>query len=345
MKKISNVIIILLCFTVFIHNLFYAIPLIGNNIYEVRAVYAKADDNLPLISDGGSVDYMSYIPAMKCSEEVKEALSVSNPEISVDAKAAVLVDAEDGKVLYHKNALEPIFPASTAKLLTALVVLDWCKTSEMVKVGKEVSMIPYDSSRAGLRAGDKLKVYNLMEAMLLPSGNDAAYALAVYTGRKSLKDNKADEMAAIREFTRLMNDKARRLGAENSCFISPDGYDAIGQYSTAYDMAKIGLKAIKSETITKIAKERTATIKMVNGRALPLWNTNALINKDSMWYDSHVIGLKTGTTGLAGRCLISAARTDSGLVLSVIMNSTSEGRWRDSLKLIKYGRKVMSANK
>lgn len=345
MKKTPNIIIFLLCLTVFIHNLFYAVPLINNNVYGVKAVYAKADDNLPLISDGSTVDYMSYIPDMKCSQEAKEALSISNPEISLDAKSAILVDADTGEILYHKNALEPIFPASTAKLLTALVVLDWNRTSETVKVGKEVSMIPYDSSRAGLRAGDKLKIYSLLEAMLLPSGNDAAYVLAVYTGRKSLKDSKAEEMSAIREFTRLMNDKARKLGAENSCFISPDGYDAIGQYSTAYDMAQIGLNALKNKTIAQITKERTTTLKMVNGRTLPLWNTNALINKDSVWYESHVIGLKTGTTGLAGRCLISAAETDSGPVLSVVMHSSSEGRWSDSLKLIKYGRKVMSANK
>lgn len=345
MKKNINLIISLLCITVFVHNLFYAVPLISQNLYGVQAVYAKADDTLPLISDGSSVDYMSYIPEMKCSKQVQKALSVKNPEISVDAKAALLIDAKTGKVLYHKNALEPIFPASTAKVLTALVVLDWCKTSEMVKVGNEVSLIPYDSSRAGLRAGDKLKVYNLLEAMLLPSGNDAAYALAVYVGRKELKDNKAEAMSAIREFTRLMNDKARDLGAENSCFISPDGYDAIGQYSTAYDMGRIGLQALKSKTITKIVKERTTTIKMASGRTLPLWNTNALINKDSVWYESHVIGLKTGTTSLAGRCLISAAETDKGLVLSVVMNSSSQGRWNDSLRLLKYGRKVMSVNK
>lgn len=345
MKKTSNLIISLLCLTVFVHNLFYAVPIISQNIYGAKAVYAKAADDLPLISDGSSVDYMSYIPDMKCSQEVKEALAVKNPEISVDAKAAVLVDAKSGKVLYHKNALEPIFPASTAKILSALVALDWCKTGEIVKVGNEVSLIPSDSSRAGLRAGDRLKVYNLLEAMLLPSGNDAAYAMAVYVGRKSLGDNKAEEMSAIREFTRLMNDKARKLGAENSCFISPDGYDAIGQYSTAYDMALIGLNALRNATITKIASERTATVKMMNGRTLPLWNTNALINKDSIWYESHVIGLKTGTTSLAGRCLISAAQTDKGLVLSVVMNSSSQGRWNDSLKLLKYGRKAMSENK
>lgn len=345
MKKTANLIVSLICLTVFVHNLFYAVPLINQNIYGAKAVYAKATDDLPLISDGGAVDYMSYIPSMKCSKEVKKALTVTNPEISVDAKAAILIDARSGKVLYHKNALEPIFPASTAKLLTALVALDWCKISEIVKVGNEVNLIPSDSSRAGLRAGDRLKVYNLLEAMLLPSGNDAAYAMAVYTGRKSLGDNKAEEMSAIREFTRLMNDKARKLGAENSCFVSPDGYDAIGQYSTAYDMALIGLNALKNDTITQIASERTVTVKMVNGRTLPLWNTNALINKDSIWYESHVIGLKTGTTGLAGRCLISAAQTDKGLVLSVVMHSSSEGRWRDSIKLIQYGRKVMSANK
>lgn len=343
MKKTTNLIISLLCFVILAHNLFYAVPVISRNLYGVQAAYAKADDKLPLIYDSSSVDYKAYIPEIKCSKEVKEALTVKNPEITVDADAAVLISADNKQVLFYKNATEPILPASTTKLLTALVALDWCKTSEVVKIGKEVSLIPYDSSRAGLRAGDKLKVYNLLEAMLLPSGNDAAYAIAVYVGRKSLKDMKAEEMTAIREFVKLMNIKTKSLGAANSCFVSPDGYDAIGQYSTAYDMALIGLKALKSKTITKIAKERTASVKLQNGRALSLWNTNALINKDSIWYESHVIGLKTGTTSLAGRCLISAAQTDKGLVLAVVMHSSSQGRWKDSLKLIEYGRKKLSS--
>lgn len=345
MKKTTNLIITFICFVILTHNLFYAIPVISQSFVGVQAAYAKADDNLPLIYDGGSVDYMSYIPDTECSQEVKEALAIKNPEITVDADAAILISADSGKVLFYKNATSPILPASTTKILTALVALDWCKRSETVKVGKEVSMIPYDSSRAGLRAGDKLKFYNLLEAMLLPSGNDAAYAVAVYVGRKSLGDKKADEMTAIKEFVKLMNKKAKDLGAENSCFVSPDGYDAIGQYSTAYDMALIGLEAVKSKTITGIAKERTSQIKMQDGRTLSLWNTNALINKDSAWYDSHVIGLKTGTTSLAGRCLISAAQTDTGLVLAVVMHSSSQGRWRDSLKMIEFGRKQMSSIK
>lgn len=342
MKKTTNIIITLVCLTLMVHNLSNAIPFISNSYFGVQAAYAKAEDGLPLIYDSTSVDYMSYIPELECSSEVQEALAIRNPDITIDAEAAILIDANSGAILYHKNATTPIFPASTAKVLTALVALEWCKQSEMVKVGKEVSMIPYDSSRAGLRSGDKLKVYNLLEAMLIPSGNDAAYAIAVYVGRKALKDKTAGEMKAIRKFTELMNAKAEKLGAYNSCFISPDGYDAIGQYSTAYDMALIGLQALKSKTIMKITKERTSTITMQNGRTLSLWNTNALINKDSMWYDSHVIGLKTGTTSIAGRCLISAAGEGNAKVLSVVMHSSSAGRWQDSLKLLEYGRKKIS---
>jgi D-alanyl-D-alanine carboxypeptidase (penicillin-binding protein 5/6) len=177
--------------------------------------------------------------------------------------------------------------------------------------------------------------------MLLPSGNDAAYAAAAYVGRKSLKKPKAKAITAVEEFVRLMNEKAKELGAENSCFVTPDGYDAIGQYSTVYDMGMIALAAIKSKTILKITKQSSTKVTLISGEKLTWKNTNYLIRKDSNWYNPNVIGLKTGSTSIAGRCLISAAQSEDGIVISVVMDSTLNGRWNDSNKLLKYGLKKL----
>jgi D-alanyl-D-alanine carboxypeptidase (penicillin-binding protein 5/6) len=306
---------------------------------------SKKEEKLPLIIDSSKVDYMSYVPKLSADKDIKNALSIKNPDISIEASSAILFNAATGEVLYYKDPVIPVFPSSTAKLLTALVALDWCEMDEEITVGSEIGLIAYDSSKANLRKGEILSVSDLLEAMLLPSGNDAAYVMAAYVGRKSLNNKKAKDINAVKEFVKLMNSKAMELGVRNSCFITPDGYDAIGQYTTAYDMGMIGLAAVKNKTILSITKKASSTNKLISGETITWNNTNNLINKRSSWYYSKSIGLKTGTTTMAGKCLISAAKSDDDTVVCIVMHSTSEGRWKDSIKLLKYGLKTCSSSK
>lgn len=290
-----------------------------------------------LIIDSSQVDYEAYIPTMVSDSKINQALDINNPDISVDAEAAILFDVKTKEVLYYKNPVTAVFPASTTKLLTALVALDWCDLEEEVKIGDEVKLIARDSTRAYLAPGEVLTVRNLLEGMLLPSGNDAAYATAAYVGKKSLKREGADREEAVREFVRLMNEKAKQLGLQNSCFKSPDGYDAIGQYTTAYDMGLIGLAAVKNETIQEICKKSSSRNIFPSGEDVTWNNTNSLIKQYSGRYYSPCIGLKTGTSTMAGRCLIAAGRKNGKEVLCVIMNSSSTGRWSDAITLMDYG--------
>lgn len=299
-------------------------------------VYAYAGNVLPLIHNKNSINYKKYIPKLKISNNVKKHLNIKNPSLSINAKSAILI-RNDGKVLYHKHATSVVFPGSTAKLLSALVLLEWCKTDEKITVGSEIKLIASDSSKAGLRKGEKLKVSTLLAAMLLPSGNDAAYVAAAYVGKKSLKKSNAKAVTAVKEFVRLMNKKAKELGAENSCFVTPDGYDALGQYTTAYDMGRIALRAVKSKSIIYTTSRSSMSATILSGQRFYWTNTNQLIRKGGYWYNSSVIGLKTGTTSMAGKCLLSAAKSCKGKVISIVMNSTSQGRWSDSNKLLKYG--------
>lgn len=293
--------------------------------------------DIKLILDSSKVDYMSFIPKMVYDDELTDALDIDNPNITISAKAAILVDADTKEILYHKNAVKAKFSASTVKLLTSLVALDWCSEKEKITIGNEITMIASDSTRAYLKVGEKVTLRNLLEGMLLPSGNDAAYATAAYVGRKSLQNPKAPKKDAIKEFSRLMNEKAEELGAKNSCFKTPDGYDAIGQYTTAYDMGMIGVAAAKNKVLLKITKRSKSRNIFVSGEDVTWVNTNKLISRYSGEYYPYAIGLKTGTSTMAGRCLVAAARRNGKEVVCVIMDSSSAGRWEDAIALLKYG--------
>lgn len=292
-----------------------------------------------LIVDSSQVDYKAYIPEIIPNSIIEAALNIDNPSLSIQAEAAILFDAETMEVLYHKNPLTPIFPASTAKLLTCLVVLDWCDLSEEVHISTEIRLIARDSTTAGLRQGQILTIKNLLEGMLLPSGNDAAYAAATYVGRKSLRHEGARREDAVAEFVRLMNDKATQLGAVNSRFITPDGYDAIGQYTTAYDMGLIGLAAMKNDIILEISSKDSSYNKFISRDGVTWRNTNALVRKDSGRYYSPCIGLKTGTSTMAGKSIIVAGKLNGRKALGVVMKSTQTGRWSDAKTLLEYGLK------
>jgi D-alanyl-D-alanine carboxypeptidase (penicillin-binding protein 5/6) len=302
---------------------------IGGNVLDLP--------DMQLISDSSQVDYMKYIPDTVYDSKIEIALDIDNPTLDIRAKSAILLDVETGKVLYYKDPVIPVFPASTSKLLTALVVLDWCMEEEEVTVGDELDLVATDSSLARLKKGQVLTIRNLIEGMLVPSGNDAAYVTAAFVGRKSLNNEEASLKESIPEFIKLMNNKAKSLGAINSCFKTPDGYDAIGQYTTAYDMGMIGLAAADNETILEISNKSSARNVFVDGSDVTWSNTNSLINKESGRYYPYCLGLKTGTSTMAGRCLISVAKKDGREVISVVMNSDAVGRWEDSTVLLKYG--------
>ncbi len=295
---------------------------------------AKAPE---LIIDCEKVDYMSYIPEITMDSQMEVAFDISNPSLNVDATAAILFDADTKEIIYHKNALQAVFPASTAKLLTALVALDWCTEDEEITIGDEISMIGSGSTIAYLKQGQILTLRNLLAGMLLPSGNDAAYAIAAYVGRKSLQDKEATKEEAVIEFTRLMNLEAKNLGVKNSCFKTPDGYDAIGQYTTAYDMGLIGVAAADSELIVEVTDQDNSRNIFPSGEDVTWYNTNKLVKRGYEQYYSKAIGLKTGTSTMAGRCLVAAAEEDGRKVVCAIMDSSSSGRWDDAITLLKYG--------
>lgn len=255
--------------------------------------------------------------------------------ISADIRAenAIVINTGANTVLYQKNSTDEIAPASTAKMITALTALDYCSPEDELTVGGEIEMIQEDSSRAWLTRGDILTVRQLLIALMLPSGNDAAYTLAVNAGKSIAGDNSLTNKQSVDIFMDKVNEKARALGAENSNFVVPDGYDAEGQYTTAYDLAVIAKACLDNPIISEIVASYTSYEKWVNGREVTYNNTNELLNPDSQYYRPEVIGLKTGYSSLSGACLISAAVINGETYICVMMRSTKDARFQDSVDI------------
>ena len=225
-------------------------------------------------------------------------------------------------------------PASTAKMITALTVLDYCSPDDEMRVGAEIEMMHDDSSRAWLMKGDTLTVRQLLIALMLPSGNDAAYTLAVNTGKKITGDNGLSNAQSIDVFMDKVNQKAKSLGAENSNFVVPDGYDADGQYTTAYDLAIIAKACLDDPCISDIVATYSSYERWTNGREVTYKNTNELLNPGSKYYRPEVIGLKTGTSSLGGACIVSAAVINGNTYICAVMGSTEDDRFQDSIDII-----------
>ena len=224
-------------------------------------------------------------------------------ELAVSAKAAILMHADSGRVLYEKNADERMLIASTTKIMTAIVVLEHCELDDLVEVDSRSAGI--EGSSMYLKAGESYTVEDLLYGLLLVSGNDAASALALHV---------ADSME---EFAELMNAKAAELGMTESSFKNAHGLDEEGHYSTARDMAKLAAYCMGNEDFARIA----GTVSHTVGEQT-LVNHNRLLRE----YDG-CLGLKTGYTMAAGRTLVTCAERDGARYVCVTLNDPDD--WDD----------------
>jgi serine-type D-Ala-D-Ala carboxypeptidase (penicillin-binding protein 5/6) len=237
------------------------------------------------------------------------------------------MDGWTGAVLYSKHANVMRAPASTVKIMTALVILrHQIPLNRVVTVG--VTAAGYGGSSAGLYAGERMTVWNLLHGMLLPSGNDAAVALS-----QTLS-------ATPQGFAQLMNAQAVRLHLWHTHYLSPNGFDLPGQVTTARDLANLTRAAMQLPTFEHIVDTRTWTARAADGRGFHVWQS---LNK-LLWSSKIVDGVKTGTTPAAGACLVSSARKGGRWVIAVNMGSTSSGRFSDGAALLNYGFEVDGAS-
>lgn len=231
--------------------------------------------------------------------------------VSTSAASAALMDADSGRILYAQNADARMLIASTTKIMTALVAIEEGDLSRTVRVSREAAYT--EGSSMYLAEGEQVTLETLLYGLLLCSGNDAAVAIA--QGVSGSTDG----------FVRLMNEKARELGMEDTSFANPNGLDDEKHYSTARDMAKLACAAVRNETLLRIASTRSITI---GGRTMT--NHNKLLS-----YMPGCIGLKTGYTRAAGRTLVSCAERNGQRLVAVTLQDGND--WADHQALYEYG--------
>ena len=257
----------------------------------------------------------------------------ANSDLEIYCPSAILMETSTGKILYEKNANKVSFPASTTKIMTAILTVENCKLDDVATVSHNaVYSIPYDYTHANLKEGEKLTIEQLLYALMLPSANDAAIVLAEHIS------------GSVEEFAKLMNKKAEELGCKNTNFVNPNGIHNKNHTSTAYDLALIGQYAMKNETIRKIVNTKQFTLPATNkyNKADRIFNnTNDLLNTSSRYYYEGITGVKTGYTGEAGNCIVASAKKNGFEVLLVVLGgkSTSKGlseRYLDCKTLFNY---------
>jgi len=240
------------------------------------------------------------------------------------SRAAVIMDSSTGRVLFAKNPNLRLAPASTTKLMTAIIAVEELNPSNVVKISKNACLV--SPLKTGFKEGDEVTVETLLYAALLRSANDAAVVLA-------------EAVAGSEErFVHLMNRKAEAIGLKDTKFINPNGLPGPDQYTTAFDLSIMMRYALRYPKLKEIIGTRVAEVSTVRGKDLFLRNTNKLL-----WSDEDLIGGKTGYTRQARHCFVCAAEREKDTIIVSLLGSPSRvDLWKETETLIDKGFSVIS---
>ena len=249
-------------------------------------------------------------------------IAVLAEEPKVNAISAVIVDGDTGRILWGKNENKPMAMASTTKIMTALVALENSDIKKETTVSKNATLA--SPVKMHLSVGEKMTIEQLLYAMMLQSYNDSAVAVAEAVG------------GSVEKFCTMMNEKAKEIGCSDTVFETPNGLDKGNHHSTAEDMSKIGVYALKNQNLMKIMNTRDYTFKSSK-------TTYSFVNKDRLLSEYEgAIGMKTGFTGKAGHCFVGAANRGDVTLVSVVLASGwgtagKSRKWIDTKALLNYG--------
>nr|WP_255575793.1 D-alanyl-D-alanine carboxypeptidase family protein [Caproiciproducens faecalis] len=236
----------------------------------------------------------------------------------VSAKSAVLMNADDGQILYAKNENDKRPMASTTKIMTALITLETAAVDNKIVTITD-NMVRVEGSSMGLKPGNKLSLKSLAEGMLVVSGNDAANSAAIAIS------------GSLDAFASLMNQRAQQLNMTDTHFVTPSGLDNADHYTTAKDLAKLAKAAMQNPDFAAIASKKSVSVEYVNPvQTIRFTNHNKLLTL----YDG-CIGVKTGFTKKSGRCLVSSAERNGIYLVAVTLDAPDD--WNDHQKMLNYG--------
>lgn len=291
----------------------------------------------------------SYTLAVTLAEKTNEL------EKNLSSEAVLLMEASTGKVVYEKNGYEKKYPASTTKIMTAILAIEHCNLNETATASEfAINSVPSGYSTANIQIGETLSVKDLLYALMLQSANESAVILAEHVS------------GSQKAFANLMNEKAKELGCKNTHFINPNGIHNENHYTTAYDLALITQYAMKNQTFRDIVKTTSFTLPATTSypsESRTYANTNNLIiydarNRPDNYYYKYATGVKTGYTSAAKNCLVASAEKNGIEYISVVLGASityeSTGsvshRYVDTISLFDYAfdnfsfRKLKSAN-
>lgn len=266
------------------------------------------------------------------------SFAAETSSITIYSPSCILMETSTGKILYEKNAHQVRYPASTTKIMTAILALENCELTDVAMVSRNaIHSIPPDYVTCRIKEGEQLTVEQLLNVLLIPSANDAAIVLAEHIS------------GSVSKFSDLMNEKAKEIGCKNTHFVNPNGIHNKNHTSTAYDLALMGQYAMKNDIFRKIVQKTKYTLPTTNKYSKEdrtFYTTNDLLIKNtskskSNYYYPNATGIKTGYTGEAGNCLVSSAKDNNMEVISVVLGAdfTKEGlseKFLDSITLLNY---------
>lgn len=245
----------------------------------------------------------------------------------INSKACLLVEAGSGKILFAKGEEERLYPASTTKIMTLLLALEHGKLDEVVTLPASTSKVPKDSSLVPVYPGEKMPLRDLLYGLMLRSGNDAANAIAEICG------------GSIPAFVEMMNQKAASLGMKDTHFTNPHGYHDKDHYTTARDLATLGLYAMANPSLVEISSAREYTLQATSKRGpLLIRDHTELLDPLSPAYYPPAYGIKSGYHSQAGFCYVGAASHGETRLLAVILASRTRNQaWQDMARLFAFG--------
>ena len=263
-----------------------------------------------------------------------EPIKEENKDVlKIYSEAAILIEAKTGKILYDKDIYSRKNPASTTKILTAIIAIEECDLNEKaIASHNAVHSVKSGYTVADIQEGESFTIKELLDVLMLQSANEAANILAEHIS------------GSIEEFTKLMNQKAKEIGCLDSNFVNANGAHSDNHYSTAYDLAMIAKYCMQNETFRELVKKEVCSLQATEffDKERIFRNTNSLMQPNSRYYYPYCNGIKTGYTTPAKNCLISSSNKNGFELISVILHaeSTDEGlsaRYEDTINLFEYG--------
>ena len=256
--------------------------------------------------------------------------SVADQDFTIASQGAVLIDSSSGKILYGKNEDEKLYPASTTKILTAILAIENCNPTDKITASYNAVMsVPAGYSNAAIQPGETLEFQDLLDMFLIHSANEIGNIFAEHIS------------GSIEDFATLMNQKVAELGCKNTHFTNPSGIHDADHYSTAYDMALIARYCMKNQTFRNTVAKTSCTVEATDKYEERYFkNTNDLLNPSSNYYYEYAIGGKTGYTSQAKRCLIATSAKDNLELITVVLgaqSTTPDTRYLDTINLFEYG--------